>query len=64
MQEDSAPITELQSTRQLRSFSISRMCISEHRGKSKGREQGLWKDIRFYLLWGKSIEEGDTKKGL
>lgn len=64
MQEDSAPITELHSTRQLRSFSISKICISERRGKGKGWEHGLWKDIRLYLLWGKSIERGYTKMGL
>lgn len=58
------PITELQSTRWPRPFSISRMCISEHRGKGRGRERRLWKDIRIYLLWGKSIERGDTKMRL
>lgn len=64
MQEESTPITELQSTKRPRLFSVSRTCISEHRGKGRGLARGLWKDIRLYLLSGKSIEMGETKTGL
>lgn len=64
MQEESTPITELQSTKQPRSFRVSRTCISEHRGKGRAVGQGLWNDIRLYLLSGKSIENGETQMGL
>lgn len=64
MQEESTPITELQSTKQPRSLSVSRTCISEHRGKGWAGGHGLWNDIRLYLLSGKSIEKGKTQMGL
>lgn len=64
MQEESTPITELQRTKQPRSFSVSRTCILEHRGKGRGRGLGLWNDIRLYLLSGKSIEGREHKTGL
>lgn len=47
MQEDSAPITELQSTRRPRSLSVSSTCMPEHRGRGRARARGPWDDIRL-----------------
>lgn len=58
MQEDRRPITELRSTRKLRSLSVSSTCISEYSGSGRDAELGLWNDIRLYLLSGKSMETG------
>lgn len=44
------PITELRSTRQLRSLRVSRTCISECRGSGRGAALGLRSGIRLYLL--------------
>lgn len=57
-------MTELHSTQQPRSFSVSRTCISEHRGTGRAVGHGLRNDIRLYVRSGKSIEKGGTQMGL